>query len=108
MTFAEYVARANAGIRGRRHRPIFEAVKTSLKPMYYSLRLSDTGSKKKLDTLCIKVYSGSMDMRIRSVPDDLHWKFKLACTERHITINQRVIQLIEADVKKYEKEKEKK
>ena len=44
-------------------------------------------------------------MRIRNVPDDLHWKFKLMCTEKRISINQRIIQLIEKDVEKREKEK---
>jgi hypothetical protein len=48
-----------------------------------------------------------MDMRIRDVPDDLQWRFKLMCTEMRTSMNKRVIELVRKDVEKYEREKEK-
>ena len=38
-------------------------------------------------------------MRIRDVPDSLHRAFKLACVEENVSMNTRVIQLIERDLR---------
>ena len=38
-------------------------------------------------------------MRIRDVPDGLRKAFKLACVEADVSMNTRVIQLIERDLR---------
>lgn len=45
------------------------------------------------------------EMRIRNVPDELHWKFKALCAEKGITMNDYLLEFIKKEVEKREKEK---
>ena len=53
------------------------------------------------------LYICNMEMRIRQVPDDLHWRFRKMCLEKRTSMNKRLIQLIEKDLENHEREEKK-
>jgi len=48
------------------------------------------------------VYNGTMDIRIRDIPEDLHRKLKLICVMQGTSIQRQMIELIEEHVRKHE------
>lgn len=44
-----------------------------------------------------------MEVRIRELPNDLHREFKLLCVSEGVTINDKLIELIEEAVRKARK-----
>ena len=58
-----------------------------------------------LDTIYNYVYTDSMEMRIRDIPEELHIQFKIMCAEKRISMNKLMIQLMREAVEKHRKEK---
>lgn len=43
------------------------------------------------------------DMRIKEVPDELHYQFKLLCVKKKITMNKYLIRMLEKEIEKEDK-----
>ena len=48
------------------------------------------------------------NINVRTIPDDLRRRFKTACADRGVNMNDRIIDMIIRDVEQYDKTKAKK
>jgi hypothetical protein len=60
----------------------------------------DTPLEKALDRKVQKVYRGSMEMRIRDLPEDVHKALKLHAVRKGIRLNDLVVQILAASAEK--------
>ncbi len=48
------------------------------------------------------------DMRIREVPNEIHYQFKLICVRKRVTMNDHLLQLVKSEVERDKKTRRKK
>ena len=48
-----------------------------------------------------------MDSRIRNIPEDIWRRFRVICLERGVSMNQRIIELVRAEVERVNKAEKK-
>ncbi len=56
--------------------------------------------KKRVDDLFPMGYINGMEMKIRDLPTELHYQFKLLCVKKKISMNKYLLKMIEKEVEK--------